>query len=284
MYWLWGQQYHIMVSDSKTYLIPWIKTRILSGCCLPTDAITESTVNHSTFQFHHLLPGNEVCVVKTSYFQRHKPIATLPLLWNKFLDQMQCCVECHEGHIMSLLGGPEGSSLLWNEPRLVSRCAEELKHSCKGRSRVWRLWGPHGKSPRKQPSGVQEAKAGRQGDTGDQDAAAGVRQKQGEDHQAWAGAKRPVSSPSPAGTQLQQNTSGCPHTYAPLTVQQEQEKPKHRRLESGSKAPFFLQCPSSALYWHSLTWCSLKGTAFSLVHDCRTGTEVFVWSWGPICW
>ena len=56
------------------------KTPILSVYCLPTDTITESTVNHPTFQLHHLLPGDEVCVVKTSYFQRHKPIATLPLL------------------------------------------------------------------------------------------------------------------------------------------------------------------------------------------------------------
>ena len=95
------------------------------------------------------------------------------------------------------------------------------------------MWGPHGKSPRKQPSGVQEVKAGGQEDTGDQDAAAGVRQRQGENHQAWAGAKRPVSSQAPAGTQLGQSTAGCPRAYAPLTVQQEQEKPKHRRLEPG---------------------------------------------------
>ena len=94
---------------------------------------------------------------------------------------------------------------------------------------------------------MQEVKAGGQEDTGDQDAAAGVRQRQGENHQAWAGAKRPVSSQAPAGTQLGQSTAGCPRAYAPLTVQQEQEKPKHRRLEPGSKAPFFLQCPSSAL-------------------------------------
>ena len=36
---------------------------------------------------------------------------------------------------------------------------------------------------------MQEVKAGGQGDTGDQDAAADVSQRQSEDHQAWAGAE-----------------------------------------------------------------------------------------------
>ena len=157
---------------------------------------------------------------------------------------MQCCVECYEGHIVSLLRGSEEPSLLWNEPRLVSGCAEELRHSCRGR--VWRVWGPHRKSPRKQPSGCRKSRlVGRR--------TQGIRRLL----QVWARGRvkitrpglglRPVSSQSPAGTQLGQSTAGCPHAYAPLTVQQEQEKPKHCRLEPGSKTPFFLQCPSSAL-------------------------------------
>ena len=42
------------------------------------------------------------------------------------------------------------------------------------------MWCPHQKIPGKQPFGVQQAKAGGQGYTGDQDAAAGVGQRQGD--------------------------------------------------------------------------------------------------------
>lgn len=54
---------------------------------------------------------------------------------------------------------------------------------------------------------MQEVKAGGQGDTGDQEAAAGVSQRQGEDHQAWAGAET-SELPIPCW-----NTAGAEHRW-----------------------------------------------------------------------
>lgn len=217
---------------------------------------------------------------KTSYFHRHKPIATFPWLWSKDLDQMQCWTECHEALIVFPLGPWKLHFYEVSQGWWVG---------------IWRTWGTTAaikprecgvhtrKALRTNPLGCSQLSLMGRGYTGGQDAVAGVRQ--------WArwlsGLSRGWKTREPCSLLAGADTTGGPHTHMHLwhTVQLEQEKSKHSMLEPGGKALFFPLCPSSARYWLSLTSCSLWGrNAYSLVHGHRTGTQVGIWGWGAICW
>ena len=65
--------------------------------CYLAGTITESSKSQSTFLSSQLLQDG-----KTIEFHEHGPISTLNLHY--FLDQKQCCVECHDTHDKSMNG------------------------------------------------------------------------------------------------------------------------------------------------------------------------------------
>lgn len=49
LFWLWGRQHYILVSDSKHILHPVKQNPFISGYCLPKDTVTEIFVSHFSF-------------------------------------------------------------------------------------------------------------------------------------------------------------------------------------------------------------------------------------------
>ena len=73
------------------------------------------------------------------------------------------------------------------------------------------------------------------------------------------GCSKVIAGPGP----VLSSPAECVHHWIPCSrkVQKEkkqQQKEKQNRNRTREKRPFLLQCPSSALYWHNLTFCLLQ--------------------------
>lgn len=176
---------------------------------------------------------------------RYNPIATLPLLWNEDLDQMQCCAECPEEHSMSLLGGPQETSLLWSDPRLVGGLQRNWGTAAEAES------GECGVHTRKSlgnnPLGCSWW--------------AGVHRGSGcccrcEAEARWL-PKRPVSPTPPWHAAGAEHQWKSPHTGTSDRLCSRSKKIKTQHAGTRKKSPFlpavFVQRP----YRQSLTLCSL---------------------------
>lgn len=181
---------------------------------------------------------------KTSYFHRHKPIATFPWLWSKDLDQMQCWTECHEALIVFPLGPWKLHFYEVSQGWWVG---------------IWRTWGTTAaikprecgvhtrKALRTNPLGCSQLSLMGRGYTGGQDAVAGVRQ--------WArwlsGLSRGWKTREPCSLlacSWGRHHRRSPHTHPPLThcaAGARKVKTQHAgtRRQSPFLAAMSIQCP-----------------------------------------
>lgn len=108
-------------------------TLILSWCCLPTGAVTGSSVSCSTLQLSPLVPGSDVRAGRLVNSKGRSPwphflCCEMGILIRRSAVRSAWCM-----YMTSLSGGSWETRLQGvGEPRLVGGCAEQSRHSCTG--------------------------------------------------------------------------------------------------------------------------------------------------------